>query len=139
MTASRFMHHQGAAALALLACLGALPAQADCALCPKAVTLSDDLARCYLHRVTDVLSEANRLGLPLALFDLTDCPVETSRKGLALPEPRRVEDTDAAPQVDTRFVLTGDLAECLATRLRADLTEMADLRRYIFAQDCARE
>lgn len=115
------------------------PVLADCALCSKTVTLSDDLARCYLHRVAEVMAEADRLGLPVAMFDLTDCPVENTRKGLSLPEPRRSAQIDPEQQIDTRFVLDPTLALCLEARLRDDLMTVAEIRHYIFAQDCPDE
>ncbi|MCC5955991.1 MAG: hypothetical protein JJU07_07805 [Natronohydrobacter sp.] len=116
-----------------------VPAQADCPLCPKSVTLSDDLARCYLQRVADVIAQADRLGLPVAMFDLTDCPVERARRGISLPEPRRSADAELVPQINTRFVLDAERAQCLEARLRLDLMTIAEIRHYVFAQDCPDE
>lgn len=125
--------------LAFASLMGAWPAAADCALCPKSVTLSDDLGRCYLQRVSEVIAQADRLGLPVAMFDLTDCPVETSRKGLSLPEPRRSADAGLAPQISTRFVLDAGRAQCLEARLQSDLMTIAEIRHYVFEQDCPDE
>lgn len=129
----------GIMALAAVAVTGAAPAQADCPLCPKSVTLSDDLARCYLQRVTEQIEEAERLGLPVAMFDLTDCPIERSRRGISLPEPRRSADAELVPRLDTRFWLDAERAHCLEARLRSDLMTIAEFRHYVFAQDCPDE
>lgn len=123
-------------AVAVALVTSADPARADCALCPKSVTLSDDLARCYLHRVSDAIAQADRLGLPVAMFDLTDCPVERSRRGISLPEPRRSSDAELAPQINTRFLLDAGRARCLEMRLQSDLMRIAEIRHYVFAQDC---
>lgn len=130
---------RGWCVLALAAVVVTGPVQAGCPLCPKSVTLSDDLARCYLHRVTEQIEEAARLGLPVAMFDLTDCPIERSRRGISLPEPRRSADAELVPQLNTRFVLDAERAHCLEARLRSDLMTIAEVRHYVFEQDCPDE
>lgn len=110
----------------------ATPAGADCEFCPENLSLSQDLAVCFLERVESERIKAETLGLPVALIDLGDC--ETSRSAFALPEP--LQNDDAGMALDTSFLIGLDALSCLAYSLRAEAFNPDKIKTFEVRSDC---
>jgi hypothetical protein len=118
--------------LTLLALGAALPAFA-CDFCERKVTLTPELATCYLSKVDAEIAQMEQSGLPAQLINLASCEGAQSatRGGTALPQ-----GTEAGQEPSLSFVLDAPALRCLAASLKTESWSPELVKTFEVRRDC---
>ncbi len=126
------------ALVAFLAILTAQPALAECGYCPKSLTLSDELAQCYLDTVDQEIALAESTGIVVHVVNLGGCPGidGKDRAPNPMPEPQTGDAPAQTIALDVTFLIEPRAMVCLKQELSAkDLTTTQILTLEV-ANDC---
>lgn len=104
-----------------------------CDFCSAEVTLTPDLAACYLDRVETEIDQMRAANLPAQLINLSSCEgAETGTRGTAaLPSINAVEK-----KPDLSFLMDADGMRCLAMVLQDETWSPERVKTFEVQRDC---
>lgn len=120
---------------AIAICLSAQTAHA-CDYCERKVTLTPDLAACYLSKVGDEIAQMEQSNLPAQLINLGSCDAAESdtRAGVALPQ--FAGASGQGPEPSLSFVLDAPALRCLAQTLQTESWSPDLIKTFEVRRDC---
>lgn len=109
-----------------------------CDYCERKVTLTPDLAACYLSKFETEIDQMQQAGLPAQLINLGSCEqAKTEKRGggslPSLPTPRGT----AEPSLS--FVLDAPAIRCLAKTLETETWTPERIKTFEINRDCAQD
>ena len=120
--------------ICLSLCLFASPAF-SCDYCERKVTLSRELADCYLQRMDVEIPQMENSGLPVQLINLSACETAKSvdRAGSSLPTNRLLHNLEPT----LSFVLDAPAMRCLAQSIKDESWNPDQIKTFEVSRDCA--
>ena len=117
----------------ILLLIGTATSAHACDYCERKVTLTPQLAACYLAGVENEITQMQAAGLPAQLINLSSCDgAQTgTRGGGSLP----VLPKDA-PDPSLSFVLDAPALRCLARTLREESWSPDVIKTFEVTRDC---
>lgn len=109
-----------------------------CDYCERKITLTPELAECYLSKFEGEIEQMQDAGLPAQLINLASCEqAQTGKRGGgSLPSPPTPLGT--AP-LSVSFVLDAPAIRCLARALRSETWSPKRVKTFEVRRDCPQE
>lgn len=106
-----------------------------CDYCERNVTLTPELAACYLAKYESEIEQMQNAGLPVQLINLGSCEqVQTEKRGGgSLPSPAASSGT-ATPSLS--FLLDAPAIHCLAQVLKSEAWSPERVKTFEVRRDC---
>ena len=113
------------------------PLAADCGYCAREVTLSEQLATCYLQQMETERRRALELELDIHLINLAACADNDATRGAnPMPELKRSGGDDTAVPLDQSFLIPIAAMDCLAEALRDEDFDPEKVKTFEVRVDC---